>query len=389
MTTITPISALVSAMPGGGDMSATDTALLGKGGSFFGLLAMLLNTTAPDADIAPELPADFLADLLPQADLTAEIPLPAEFTAAAGIQIPAGHEDAHLSSVLARLLAKEKKDEGDDDEADSIIAVPFSPVQIANAAQVYPAAPEIAEAGKGAALPASGQKADAEDNSLLAKQGAKDLPLAANLAGKSDEHSSGAKEEKHDFTHLLRETAALAKAANNNNIPRATASIPAPVASSAWGERLGEQIIWMTRNGHQQVDFRLHPANLGQLSISLNLQGDKASIQFTVATMEVRQAIEEAMPRLREMMAVAGVSLGRADVDDQTRREEAYNMAKEHGAGERNPAHGEFAENAEESADTVEEHDGNMERASILTDAGHRMLFAHANGRIGGIDLFA
>ncbi|MCL2021196.1 MAG: flagellar hook-length control protein FliK [Betaproteobacteria bacterium] len=393
MTTITPISIpAIPVMPGGGDMSAA-TALLqsGKGGSFFGLLAALLNAAAPDTDISPELPADFLANLLDksQTDL------------ATGI---VGREDKFLPEELARLLAREQKtlDKGIDDKAeDSIIAlgVLSSPVETDNAPLSTPQ--ELSSGQKGATLPSapplSAPKAEVEEASLPAKQGSaaaeKALPPPANLAAKSDEHSSGTKEEKHDFSSFLREAAVLTKAANHA-APRATTSIPTPVASHAWGERLGEQIIWMTRNGQQQVDLKLHPANLGPLSISLNMEGEKATIHFTVATLEVRQAIEDALPRLREMMAATGVSLGQADVDEQTRREtEAYSMTGEREDEEQNlpGQNGEYAENSEGTPDAAGQHGRNPERASILPDMvnGHAMPFAHANGRVGGIDLFA
>ncbi len=53
---------------------------------------------------------------------------------------------------------------------------------------------------------------------------------------------------------------------------------------------------------------------LGPLQVVLNVSNDQASASFTAAQPEVRQALEAALPRLREMMSDAGVTLGSATV---------------------------------------------------------------------------
>jgi flagellar hook-length control protein FliK len=336
--------------------------------------------------------------------------LPAENLAAV---IPEDEDTALLPEAPAHLPAQEKKADDkaqagnkskDDDAEENIIALGAlsTPVDVKTVHTPIPSSQESADMHKFAGtyresgLPA--QKAVTEEQSPLPKQGTtitdKGLPPPANLAGQSGDHSSGTKEEKPDFAQFLREAGNLtqAKAATTHEAPRMTANLSAPVASNVWGERLGEQIMWMARNGQQQVDLKLNPAHLGPLSISLNMNGDKASIHFTVASLDVRQAVEEALPRLREMMASAGVSLGQAGVDDQARRETAAH-AGHRDPKDQNPAsqNGEYAENPEESADANGQRDGNTERTSILADMvnKHAMLFAHANGRIGGVDLFA
>jgi flagellar hook-length control protein FliK len=48
--------------------------------------------------------------------------------------------------------------------------------------------------------------------------------------------------------------------------------------------------------------------------VVLNVNNDQATVAFSSATPEVREALENAMPRLREMMSEAGVTLGEASV---------------------------------------------------------------------------
>lgn len=93
--------------------------------------------------------------------------------------------------------------------------------------------------------------------------------------------------------------------------------------TSRWSQEFGEKIVWMARNDQQQAQLNLNPAHLGPLRITLNMDADQASAVFTATTPEVRQAIEDAMPRLREMLANAGISLGHTQVGTQSQQEQA------------------------------------------------------------------
>jgi flagellar hook-length control protein FliK len=49
--------------------------------------------------------------------------------------------------------------------------------------------------------------------------------------------------------------------------------------------------------------------------VVLNVGNDGASIAFSSNQLEVRQALENALPRLREMMSESGIALGNATVN--------------------------------------------------------------------------
>ncbi|MDR1888297.1 MAG: flagellar hook-length control protein FliK [Zoogloeaceae bacterium] len=146
-------------------------------------------------------------------------------------------------------------------------------------------------------------------------------PKSANLAANPEKFPE-------DFGQLLRENL-LQGQVQNQSTSGATAQsvgigrpgLQTPVMSHAWAQEFGEKIVWMARSGQQTAQLSLNPAHLGPLTIHLNLDAEKASATFTATTAEVRQAIEEAMPRLREMLAAAGVALGETSVGTQTRQE--------------------------------------------------------------------
>ncbi|MEK7302741.1 MAG: flagellar hook-length control protein FliK, partial [Pseudomonadota bacterium] len=67
---------------------------------------------------------------------------------------------------------------------------------------------------------------------------------------------------------------------------------------------------WMTTQQHQVAEIRLNPAHLGPVEVMLSITQDQATAQFLSPHLAVREAIEAALPRLKEMMAENGIQLG-------------------------------------------------------------------------------
>jgi flagellar hook-length control protein FliK len=110
-----------------------------------------------------------------------------------------------------------------------------------------------------------------------------------------------------------------------------TASIDTPFGATDWDAQLGQQLLWMADGKHQVAELRINPPDLGPVHIVLTLGGDSghsANVQFVSPHAPVREAIEAAMPRLRDMLAEAGISLGQATVGADSFR----------GGGERDPS---------------------------------------------------
>jgi flagellar hook-length control protein FliK len=97
-------------------------------------------------------------------------------------------------------------------------------------------------------------------------------------------------------------------------------TITARVGERGWDQGLGEKLVWMTSQKLQVAELRLNPADLGPLKITITLDQNQASAQFVSAHASVREAIESAMPRLREMLADSGITLGQASVGAETFR---------------------------------------------------------------------
>lgn len=93
--------------------------------------------------------------------------------------------------------------------------------------------------------------------------------------------------------------------------------IGTPVRDSAWGEQLSERVVLMASNQFKTAEIRLTPAELGPLRVQVSVDDGAANVTFHSQHAVTREAIEQAMPRLREMLAENGLSLGQADVSEQ------------------------------------------------------------------------
>jgi flagellar hook-length control protein FliK len=103
--------------------------------------------------------------------------------------------------------------------------------------------------------------------------------------------------------------------------PRASAplqlSVDAPLRSPQFPQELGDRVVWLATRQGQVAEVALNPPHLGPLEVRLSLNGSEAGAQFYSPHAAVRDALEAALPRLKEMLAEAGVTLGQAQVRDE------------------------------------------------------------------------
>jgi hypothetical protein len=74
-------------------------------------------------------------------------------------------------------------------------------------------------------------------------------------------------------------------------------------------------------SGGGEARLQLHPAELGRMTVSLITEGDEARVSFVVDNPQAKQAVEVSLPRLRDLMDEAGLSLTDADVSDRHAKE--------------------------------------------------------------------
>lgn len=162
--------------------------------------------------------------------------------------------------------------------------------------------------------------------------------------------------------------AAQAPAQTSNETTSATAqltqSIDTPVREPAWGERIGERVLLMASNRLQSAEIRLTPAELGPLRVRVSVDDGAANVTFHAQHAVTREAIEQALPRLRELLAENGLML------NQTSIGESAGQGVQHGGREDG---GESAHGAEHVADSgIEpqpEDSHGAEHAAVRSDS--------------------
>ena len=136
-------------------------------------------------------------------------------------------------------------------------------------------------------------------------------------------------------------------------------TIPTAVRDPAWGDQIGERVVMMAGNQLKTAEIRLTPAELGPLRVQVSVEDGAANVTFQAQHAVTREAIEQALPRLREMLAENGLSLGQANVGEQgvagRNRDEA-------------PATLDAANDAEELPETTPDEGAPARRSSGLVD---------------------
>ncbi len=85
--------------------------------------------------------------------------------------------------------------------------------------------------------------------------------------------------------------------------------IVAPLGDHRWQDAIGDSLVLMTGQQQNRAELVLTPPQLGRVEVSLTMTGDQANALFVSANPAVREALESALPRLRELLADAGIVL--------------------------------------------------------------------------------
>ncbi|WP_299205377.1 flagellar hook-length control protein FliK [uncultured Amphritea sp.] len=86
-----------------------------------------------------------------------------------------------------------------------------------------------------------------------------------------------------------------------------------------WSQAVNDRVMVMASKNGQFADIQLDPPELGSLQVRLHLKNDQVSVVFNTPHGSVREALEQNMPRLREMFADQGLNLSDSSVEDHSR----------------------------------------------------------------------
>ncbi len=100
-------------------------------------------------------------------------------------------------------------------------------------------------------------------------------------------------------------------------IAAANAHVLAPhVGTPDWTDALSQKVVFLSNAHQQSAELTLNPPDLGPLQVVLRVADNHAHALFVSQHAQVRDAVEAALPKLREAMESGGLGLGSATVSD-------------------------------------------------------------------------
>lgn len=149
--------------------------------------------------------------------------------------------------------------------------------------------------------------------------------LSSNTGGQEQLKSEGSFEQMLSTlqnTHI--------KAHPTNPAPVSAAppqAMNTPFKQTGWDNEVADKLVWMVGRQEQRAELVLNPPQLGRIEISLSVNNDQTNALLVSANPAVRETLESSLPRLREMLADAGISLGQAHVGADSRQNETSQSA--------------------------------------------------------------
>ncbi|MGU5679025.1 flagellar hook-length control protein FliK [Aeromonas allosaccharophila] len=147
------------------------------------------------------------------------------------------------------------------------------------------------------------------------------------------------------------------------------------LASQEAPAELHQKVNVMLAEKLQQAEIQLDPLGLGKMKIQIQIGADsQANVHFVVQHGQTREMLEQAMPRLRDMLAGQGIQLGQTQVQQQSQQQQQQGQPTFNGQGQQGQSGG-------------QSHAGNGLVEGELTTANLSLLVESTNG--SGIDFYA
>lgn len=159
---------------------------------------------------------------------------------------------------------------------------------------------------------------------MAASQGGRDAAAqAATVANQAAAQAAQATTSAVDAQPQLQAQAGLP----------ATLALNARVGTQDWNNQLSQQVVWLSSAHAQTAQLSLNPPDLGPLHVVLNVANDSAQAMFVSQHAAVRDAVQAALPQLRESLANNGIALGNASVSADSSQQQAFAQQGANGNG--------------------------------------------------------
>jgi flagellar hook-length control protein FliK len=97
------------------------------------------------------------------------------------------------------------------------------------------------------------------------------------------------------------------------NIDPATLQALNIIKSDA-AKMLQERVTSMLSINNKEAEIRLDPPEMGSMQIRIRSDAEQAQINFVVQNQQAKEALEQSLPRLRELLMQQGLELGESSI---------------------------------------------------------------------------
>ena len=114
--------------------------------------------------------------------------------------------------------------------------------------------------------------------------------------------------------------------------PTFVTTVPTHLSSPDWGQAMNQQVMLAAQGQQQFATLHLNPPQLGPLEVHLQMHDGQIQAQFVSPHAVVRQAVEAALPQLRDLFTGAGLTLSQTSVGTQGGQGERQQARSQRGA---------------------------------------------------------
>ena len=177
-------------------------------------------------------------------------------------------------------------------------------------------------------------RTDSTDASQLAQAGDDKADMSAwlekMLPGFNNGESTKLTEQqtaKVDNSATITQAQAVAATTPMNPVQASEAvgssnTITAYPGRAGWDQAIGQKVAWMVAGGEQSATLTLNPPDMGPLQVVIHVHNDIADATFMSNNQEVRQALQDGMSNLRDMLNASGIQLGQSNVGEHTQSQQ-------------------------------------------------------------------
>jgi len=106
------------------------------------------------------------------------------------------------------------------------------------------------------------------------------------------------------------------------------------IVKSDAAKLLQERVSALLSINNKEAEIRLDPPEMGSMQIRIRSDAEQAQINFVVQNQQAKEALEQSMPKLREMLAEQGIELGESNIQQGDSQGNADEQEQQQGRGQ-------------------------------------------------------